>query len=231
MAAQKMNNVCLIPARGGSKRIFKKNLIDFHGKPLIAYTIEAALKSKLFGNDIYVSSDSEEILKIADQLGVKSIRRPAKISGDNASLEDVTLHLLGNLEKEVKYLCLLMPNCPLRSALDIKDSFKQLVKSRAQCLMSVVSYYWLNPFWAMQEKNGNIKMFFGKKYLVDSKKLPKNVYCPTGVVRWVRASNFVKEKKYYGKNLIKYEIPFERSADIDEYTDLELARRLIKLRQ
>ena len=226
-----MNNICLIPARGGSKRIPRKNVIDFYGKPLIAYTIEAALKSKLFGSDIYVSSDSEEILKIAGRLGVKSVRRPAKISGDNASLEDATLHLLKNLEKKFEYLCLLMPNCPLRSAQDIKDSFKMLAKSKAQCLMSVVSYYWLNPFWAMREKGGNIEMFFGNKYLVDSKKLPKNVYCPTGSVRWVRVGNFVKEKKYYGKNLIKYEIPFERSADIDEYADLELASKLIKLKR
>ena len=72
-------------------------------------------------------------------------------------------------------------------------------------------------------------MFFGKKYLIDSKKLPKNIYCPSGAVRWVRVENFKKERKYYGKNILKYEIPFERGADIDSFEDLELEKKLYKL--
>ena len=225
-----MKNICLIPARGGSKRIPEKNMIDFFGKPLIAYTISAAKRSKLFGTDIYVSSDDEEILKIAKHYGVKALKRPAEISGDRASLEEATIHLLNSLDKKFDYLCLLLPNCPLRAAEDIRQSWKIILKTKADCLMSVLEYYWLNPFWVMREKNDRLSMFFGKKYLIDSKKLPKNVYCPTGAVRWVKVNNFLKEKKYYGKNLAKYVIPFERGADIDDYGDLALAKKLYKLK-
>ncbi|MBI3046056.1 MAG: acylneuraminate cytidylyltransferase family protein [Candidatus Harrisonbacteria bacterium] len=225
-----MKNICLIPARGGSKRIPKKNIVDFHGKPMIAHTIEAAIKSGLFGDSIYISSDSEEILNAADSYkGVKKILRPAEISGDKASLEDVTAHLLKNVKTKFDYLCLLMPNCPLRNSEDVKKSYEILRKLKKNCLMSVVDYYWLYPFWALEEKNGRLDFFFGKKYLVDSKKLPK-VYCPSGAVRWVKVANFLKEKKYYGKDLGKYVIPFERSVDIDTFEDLELAKKLFKIK-
>src|SRR5438105_3193487 len=88
------NNICIIPARGGSKRISKKNIVPFHGKPMLVWTIEAAKKSGLFGSEIYVSSDSPEILKVAEKYGAKTIRRPANISGDKATLEQAALHLL-----------------------------------------------------------------------------------------------------------------------------------------
>jgi N-acylneuraminate cytidylyltransferase len=123
---------------------------------------------------------------------------------------------------------MLMPNCPLRNEVDIKESFKLIVDKKVNTLMSVIDYYWLYPFWALEEKNGCLDLFFGKKYLIDSKKLPK-VYCPSGAVRWVKVDNFLKEKKYYGKDLAKYVIPFERSVDIDNFEDLELAKKLYKI--
>lgn len=226
-----MNNICIIPARGGSKRISSKNIIDFCGKPLIAHTVEAAIKSKLFGDNIFISSDSEEILKIADSYNkVQKIVRPDEISGDTATLEDAAIHLLNKFFNKFDYLCMLMPNCPLRNSQDIKDSYKLLIKHKANNLMSVVHHYWLYPFWALQEKDNYLQLLFGKKYLVDSKKLPKNIYYPTGAIRWVKIDNFLKEKKFYGKNILKYEIPLERSVDIDDYKDLKLARKLYKIR-
>lgn len=225
-----MKNICIIPARGGSVRIPKKNIIDFFGKPLLAYTIEAAKRSKLFGNNIYVSSDDKEILKISSRFNnIKTIVRPQELCQDKATLEGVVLHALDVVDKKFDYLCLLMPNCPFRNAADIRDSRQFLIKSKANCLMSVVDYYWLHPFWALQEKDNDLKFFFGNKYLVDSKKLPSPLYCPTGAVRWVKVVNFLKEKKFYGKNLKKYEIPFERSVDIDTYKDLVLAKKLFKI--
>ena len=223
-------NICLIPARGGSKRIPKKNIASFHGKPMIAYTIEAAARSGLFGKNIYVSSDSDEILKIAKKYGAQTIKRPANISGDKAGLETAVLHLLDAVGPgKFDNVCMLMPNCPLRNAADVKASYKEFVKSRASCLMSVVTYGWLYPFWTLQEKNGALKMFPDKKYFIDSKLLPQDIYCPTGAVRWVRAKDFRKNKTFYGKDLAKYIIPFERSADIDTYEDLALAKQLYKL--
>lgn len=225
-----MKNICLIPARGGSKRIPKKNIVDFHGKPLIVYTIEAALKSGLFGGNIYVSSDSNEILKVADRYqGVKKIKRAYSISDDKASLDSVVLHLLASVDQKFDNLCMLMPTCPLRNAMDVKKAYERFCKTRANALMSVVAYRWLYPFWALEERDGSVDFFFGRKYLTDSKLLPKNVYCPAGGIRFVKVSSFLRKKKFYGQKVAKYEIPFERSADIDTYEDLALARKLFKL--
>ena len=225
-----MNNICLIPVRGGSKRVPKKNIVDFYGKPLITYTIEVAVKSNIFESNIYVSSDSEDILNIANSYdNVQKILRPKKISGDNATLIEVMIYFLKNIEQKFDYLCLLQANCPLRNAEDIKKSYDIILKSNANCLLSVVDYYWLYPFRALEEKDGYLQHFFSEKYAKDSKKFPKNIYCPTGAITWVKISSFLKEKKIYGKKLIKYEIPFERSVDIDTYKDLELAKKIYKI--
>ncbi len=225
-----MKNVCIIPARGGSKRIPKKNIIDFCGKPLMVHSIIAAQNSGLFGDDIYVSSDSEEILDVALKYGAKAIRRPDAISGDKANLEDATLDLLKQLEpKKFDYLCMMMPASPLVDGDDLKKSYKELIanKAKSNCSMSVVKYPHY-PFWALQEKKGYISFFF-KKYLIDSKLLPKDIYCPIAAIRWVEVNNFKKEKKFYGKKLMKFVMPFEKSADIDTYEDIEFAEKLYKL--
>ncbi len=223
-----MRNICIIPARGGSKRIPKKNIIDFHGKPLIKYTIEAAIRSKLFGGNIYISSDSEDILAVArtySKKGVRTLLRPAEISGDDASLEEAALHLLRSIPGSFDILCLLMPNFPLRNAKDVRGSYETFVKSGASYLMTVTDYQWLNPFWAMAEKKGRIRFFFGEKYIIDSKKLPK-VYAQADAVRFVKVPIFLKDKTFFGKDMVKYEIPFERSIEIDDVKGLELAEKL-----
>lgn len=222
-------SVCLIPARGGSKRIPKKNIVDFMGKPLIAHTIEAAKSSGLFGDAIYVSSDAEDILAVAEQYGAKAVKRPDEHATDTAGLEGVTLHLLEEVgAAQFENLCMLMPNCPLRTGDDIKDSHRHFVETAANCMMSVLDYHWLYPFWALEEKNNTLEFFFGKQYLTDSKNLPK-VYCPSGAIRWVKVNNFLEEKKYYGKTITKYVLPFEQGVDIDTYEDLELAKKLYPL--
>ena len=124
---------------------------------------------------------------------------------------------------------MLLPNCPLRTAEDICKSYELITQNKATCIMSVVKYHWLYPFWALQEKNGRLHKVFGNKFFKDSWRLPQEVYCPSGAVRWVKVKNFLKEKSFYGRGLIKFEVPFERSADIDTYEDLELAKKLYKL--
>lgn len=225
----KIKNICIIPARGGSKRVPKKNIINFHGKPLIAYTIEAAIRSKLFGEHIYVSSDSDEILKIAKRFGAKPVKRPDNISGDQATLEAAAIHLITTTGITFTNLCLLMPNFPLRNALDVKESYKTFLATKAPTLMTVTDYQWLTPFWAMQERQGVLHWFFGRKYLIDSKLLPKNVYALADAVRWVKVAHFLKEKNFHGKKVAKHEIPFERSIEIDDYKNLELAKKLYKI--
>ncbi|MSR71060.1 MAG: acylneuraminate cytidylyltransferase family protein [Candidatus Taylorbacteria bacterium] len=220
-----MKNICIIPARGGSGRIPKKNIIDFHGKPLIAYTIEAALQSKLFGEHVYVSSDSEEILAVAKQYGAKCMLRPQKIAQDDSPMEKTIFHTLDEVKEDFDYVCMLFPNFPLRTEDEIISSFDELRKQNANALMTVTDFQWLTPFWAMHEGKNGLDFFFGRKYLIDSKKLPK-VYALADAVRWLSVPYFKKVKKFYGKGVIKFEIPFERSIEIDDYKNLELAKKL-----
>jgi CMP-N-acetylneuraminic acid synthetase len=227
-----MRNICLIPARGGSKRVPRKNIVDFYGKPLLSYTVEAAIQSRLFGRHIYVSSDSAPILNIARQYssqGVQAIERPEGISGDTATLEDAAIHLLKSIDLPFDHLCVLMPNFPLRIASDIRASYRTFLRKREDCLMTTTEFNWLTPFWAMQERDGLIHFFFGRKYLVDSKSLPKNIVALADAVRWVRVSSFLKERKFHGKRVSMHLIPFERSIEIDDYKNLDLARKLFPL--
>jgi len=225
-----MKNICVIAARGGSKRVPNKNIISFHGKPLLAHTIIAAARSGLFGKNIYVSSDSRRILAVAKKYGARTVKRPRNISGDGASLEQAAFHFLGSVDEKFDNLCLLMPSSPLRNDVDLKKSYGIFKKTKAKSLMSVATFHWFYPFWALQEKNGYLEFFFGRKYLRDSKLLPKNIYCPTGGIRWVKIASFLKAKKFYSKYVVKYIIPFERAVDIDTHEDLELARMLYKLK-
>ena len=223
-----MKNICIIPARGGSKRVPRKNIINFHGKPLIAYTIEAAIKSKLFGQHIYVSSDSDEILKVAKRFGAIPVKRPDKIAQDDSPMEATVLDVLEQVKGKFDYVCMLFPNFPLRTEKEIVGSFKEIKKLKADVLMTVTDYQWLTPFWAMHESETGLDFFFGRKYLIDSKKLPK-VFALADAVRWISLPHLLKEKKFYGKGVKKFEIPFERSIEIDDFKNLELAKKLFKI--
>jgi CMP-N-acetylneuraminic acid synthetase len=203
----------------------KKNIINFHGKPLIAYTIEAAQKSKLFGEHIYVSSDSEQILKVAERFGAKALKRPDDIAQDDSPMEAAVFDVLSRVPEKFDYVCMLFPNFPLRTEEEIIGSFKEVKKLKAKVLMTVTDYQWLIPFWAMHEGKKGLDFFFGRKYLIDSKKLPK-VFALADAVRWINVPYLMKEKKFYGKEVRKFEIPFERSIEIDDYKNLELAKKL-----
>ena len=123
---------------------------------------------------------------------------------------------------------MLFPVFPLRTYEEIVGSFNEIVKLKANALMTVTDYQWLTPFWAMHEGPEGLDFFFGRKYLIDSKKLPK-VFALADAVRWLAYPNFIKEKKFYGKDVKHFVIPFERSIEIDTYEDLELAKKLFTI--
>ena len=131
---------CLIPARSGSKRIKNKNIINFYDKPIIAYSIIAAIKSKLF-EDVYVSTDSIKISKIAKRYGAKvPFLRPKEISGEYSSDEQVLTHFLKYMKsKKIKtnILCYLYPVAPLIKILTLKSCLKLLKKSNNTSIMTV----------------------------------------------------------------------------------------------
>lgn len=131
-----MKVIAIIPARGGSKAIPKKNIIDFAGRPLIVWSIEQAKISK-FISDVYVTSDSEEILEIARDYEAKTILRPKEISGDTASSESALLHALSQIEEKPDYVVFLQATAPLRKPDDIDNAINKLIEDNADSLLSL----------------------------------------------------------------------------------------------
>ena len=119
----------IIPARGGSKRLPRKNVLDLCGKPLISWTIEAALYSKYL-DEVVVTSDDNEILGIANNMKVRSIERPSHLASDTASTFDAVKHTIDNIDS-YEYIVLLQPTSPLRNATHIDKAIELL--ARKEC--------------------------------------------------------------------------------------------------
>ena len=223
-----MSVIAIIPARGGSKRILNKNTIDFFGKPMIIWTLEAAKKTKLFSK-IVVSTESDLIREVVEKYGFEVIIRPEEFATDEATLNPVLLNVFEQLESKGQYFkdaCLLMANCPIRDDKDIIESYSQYKKSSTNLLMSVFEYGMFYPFWALENTKKGLKPFFGEKYIrTRSQDLPQ-VYCPTGAIRWVNISAFKKEKDFYGDNLQPYVLPWYKGIDIDDEADLDIAKMI-----
>ncbi|MDP2932751.1 MAG: acylneuraminate cytidylyltransferase family protein [bacterium] len=134
-----MYNIAIIPARGGSKGIPKKNIIDFCGKPLLAWTILQSKASSLL-NEVYVSTDSDEISQIAESYGASVIKRPTEISGDNATSEQALTHALEHLYKKqsqpIDYVIFLQATSPLRETKDINSAIQTIIDKKADSLFS-----------------------------------------------------------------------------------------------
>lgn len=136
---EKLNIVCIIPARGGSKGIPKKNIIDVAGKPLIAWSIEQAQNSKYLRNHVYISSDCDEILEVAQKYGANIIKRPDDISGDKASSESALFHAIFEIEKnnnKVDLVVFLQATSPLRESKDIDNAIDELIEKEFDSLFS-----------------------------------------------------------------------------------------------
>lgn len=221
--------VAVIPARGGSKRVPGKNIIDFKGKPLIAWTIEAAKKSQLF-DKIVVSTDSQEIATISEQYGaeVPALRKVA--ADDHSPVSDATLHTILQMEEKGEVyddVVQLFAVCPLRNEQDIFDSYEFFRNKNASFLLSCFKYVWMNPWWAVTLNEKQEPSWIFKDTFKRSQDLP-DLYCPTGAIWIARVEDLKRDKTFYGKGHIFWELDWKRAVDIDNYEDLQLAEVLGK---
>lgn len=227
-----MKIVAVIPARGGSKRIPKKNIIDFMGKPMINWTIQAAEKSKLFDR-IIISTDCSEIADVAKQCGIEVPFLRNDKSDDNSTVTEATLVAIRQAEQyyneKYDFVVQLMPNAPLRDESDIQIHFKNFIKSKSAFQISSFKFGWMNPWWAFKMKNDGgfdwmLKDGVGKR----SQDL-EELYCPTGVI-WIAKVNELKlSNTFYGPNFSFCEIDWKHAVDIDNIHDLEFAQILFLL--
>ena len=222
-------SIAIIPARGGSKRVPRKNIIDFFGKPLIAYTIEAALQSNLF-DKVMVSTDDKEIASIAKKYGAAVPFLRDEHADDHSNVSDVIVHTLNRLEKELKesyqVVCMLMPNCPIRSAEDIQEHYDLFQRNKRDFQISAFEYGWMNPWWAhTMDDSGKAIPFFKEASSKRSQDLDK-LYCPTGAIWLASISGIQKSKTFYGPDFHFALLNWKSAVDIDDYNDLEMAKAI-----
>jgi len=218
--------LAIVPARGGSKGLPGKNIADLAGKPLIAWSIEAGQKSKYI-NKVVVSSDSDEILEIAQDFGAQPLKRPDKLASDTAASEPVIAHALVSLlqaGERYDYIVLLQPTSPLRNFEDIDNAIETMLRQKADALISVYE----PPHTPYKAFKQNTQGYL--EGLIDSETpfkrrqdLPK-VYMPNGAIYIVNSEKFMKTGKLFTDKTIPYVMSIQRSADIDTLEDLQKIR-------
>jgi len=213
------NNLCIIPARGGSKRIPRKNIRDFLGKPIIAYSIEVALESGLFG-DVMVSTDDQEIAEIAIQYGAKvPFMRSSETANDFATLADVIDEVIGVYKKQSKtfnYACCILPTAPLITIENFKKGLDLMIKKQADSVRPLVRFSY--PIQrAVKLVNGKTEMFYPEYKTSRSQDLEPAYHDP-GQFYWMSY-----EKGLKGVNKIGFEISAAQAQDIDTEEDWKLA--------
>lgn len=230
-----MRHIAIIPARGGSKRIPSKNILDFMGKPMIVWTIEAALDSGKFDR-VLVSTDSEEIAGVAKAHGASAPFLREAHADDLAPVSAATLAALGQVESQLgeRYDCVtqLMANCPLRTADDIVDALNNFEQKRAPSQISCFKYGWMNPWWAVKlDGNGTPEKLFPEGYgTVRSQDLPE-LYCPTGAIWIAQADALKKHGSFYLPDHRYHPLSWQSALDIDDADDLQLAETVFSMRQ
>ena len=214
--------LAVIPARGGSKRLPNKNLLDLCGKPTIAWSIEAGLKSK-YVDKVIVSSEDKLILDVAKKFKAETIERPDKLASDTASTFDVISHTLKNIEN-YNYVLLLQPTSPLRNEIHIDQAIKLLDKKNADAVISVCEMDH-SPLWS-NTLNDDLDL---KNFLKDglqhkrSQDLDK-FYRINGAIYLCKVDKLMSEKNFFLKEKIfAYIMNRESSIDIDEAIDHKIA--------
>ena len=226
------STIAIIPARGGSKRIPRKNLIPFHGKPMIAWTIEAALASGAC-DVVLVSTDDEEIASIARARGAEVPFLRAAHADDAAPVSAATLAALDQMEGDTgscfATVVQLMPNCPLRGAGAIADAVAQFRAHNAPMQLSCVRFGWLNPWWAARlDAEGRPQPLFPEALTRRSQDL-EPLYCPTGAI-WIARSDALRAAgTFYGSGHSFFPIDWKAGIDIDDAQDLEMAKAAFAL--
>lgn len=221
--------IAVIPARGGSKRIPKKNIIDFHGKPMIAWTIEAALTSKLF-EDVIVSTDDIEIAEVSNKYGAATPFIRDKFADDHTPVSTVTIHALEQLQQNnYDIVVQLMPNCPLRDDTDIKTAVLNFIQNSFDFQISCFQFGWMNPWWAYELKdNYTPKPIFEDGIRNRRSQDQPKLFCPTGAIWIASVRKLLEQETFYGDEYKFFPMNWRNAIDIDEYNDLEIARVLFK---
>ncbi len=222
-----MKKIAIIPARSGSKGLKDKNIIDLCGKPLIAYTIEAALQSGTFSR-VIVSTDSEHYAEISRNYGAEVMMRGEVLSNDNATTYMVLEDILKNrLSERIDYFVLLQPTSPLRNANHIQEAVTKF-ESRFNDFDFLVSMkesehakVLVNPI----DEDESLKYF--DTDFSNYRRQGYKDYSPNGAIFMAKPKAYLERKHFFGERSLAYIMLAEYSVDIDSYFDLVIAKDFI----
>ncbi len=214
--------IAIIPARGESTRIKNKNIKIFNKKPLIAWTIEAALRSKLI-DDVYVTSEDSNILRISKKYLAKTIKRPKKLSNNIIHVDEAIKHAYLKVNKKYDYVLTLQPTSPLKTTKNIDEAIKTIIKKKADSLISVFKTH---QFLWEKKKNSFIPVNYDFNNRPRSQE--SNFFQENGAINITKPKILVKKNNRLGGKITTYQMNFWRSIDIDQIEDFHMAEILYK---
>jgi N-acylneuraminate cytidylyltransferase len=222
--------IAIIPARGGSKGIPKKNIIDFCGKPLLAWSIEHA-KNSARVNAVYVSTDDKEITQVSQKYGVEVIRRPKEISGDFSPAEEALKHVIDEIYKKnpekIDYVVFLQATSPLRETKDIDNAIEKIISSGADSLFSGAEigdfYIWRKNENQLESlnydyKNRKRRQDFGEQFVEN------------GSIYIFKPEVLFKYNNRLGGKIVISEMESWKSFEIDDLEDLDFCQKLYQIK-
>lgn len=221
--------LAVIPARGGSKGVPGKNIKELAGKPLIAYTIEAAIASNVF-EKVIVSTDSAKIAEVASGFGAEvPFLRPHEISGDMTSSDDVILHALSFYKAqgiEFDTVCKLQPTSPLRSGRHLQEAYQLFREKKADFVVSVCECEH-SPLWTgVIGDDLRLDNFISKEVKRACRQDLPTYYRLNGAIYMGKTDQFYENKSFLGKNSVAYIMNQEDSVDIDSELDFKIAEMI-----
>jgi pseudaminic acid cytidylyltransferase len=220
-----VDKLCIIPARGGSKRIPKKNIRSFHGKPMIAYAIESAQKSQLFDR-IIVSTDDAEIAKIATDYGAEvPFLRSSKNADDYSTTSDVLMEVINNWSDNNElpdWMCCLYPTTPLLFPSDLSNAFELYQSTDSDVVLSAVAFdFPIQRAFELQENN-HVRLREPEAISKRSQDL-EPTYHDAGAFYFFNTKRFLQSNSLWSGKVTAIPLPAERVQDIDNPSDWDLA--------
>jgi CMP-N,N'-diacetyllegionaminic acid synthase len=214
----------LIPARGGSKGVPRKNISPLCGRPLLEYTAQSALAARRLSR-VILSTDDHEIAELGESLGiVVPFMRPKELADDASPTLPVVLHALDFMQsggESFDAVCILQPTSPLRRSLDIDNCIELMEETGADSVVSVLPVpKTYNPHWVyLKDNDGKIALSTGDKEPIPRRQDLPLTFHRDGSVYVTRVTTLKSEQSLYGKSIFGYEIPSEFSSNLDTHED------------
>lgn len=228
-----MKKIAVIPARGGSKRISQKNIIDFMGKPLMAWTIEAAQKSNIFDR-IIVSTDDAKFAQVAGDYGCEVPFLRDTNADDITPVSEATIRAVQQTEKHYgetyDVVVQLMANAPIRNEADIQNHCNHFIENNFNFQLSCFPFGWMNPWWSFKLNEKHEHEWLHPDAMKQRSQDLDKLFCPTGAIWIAKKDSLFQAKTFYGPDFKFYELDWKSAVDIDDHDDLDFAKAVFYLK-